>query len=339
MRILAINASSDFLTVGVVTEKEVFFEIFSGERSVHSSAINAAVNKAMASARTDFADLDAYAVCVGPGSFTGIRVGIATIKGYRFAVHKPVICVNSLSIVAYNVKGECEVTMDAGRGRVYFGVFNSGAECEKPVMLDSEPQTSERIRIAYDSGKDYAYDFASLVREKYVKGEFSESISPMYLQLCQAEEEHSKKVSGPEIRYVTLADVADIAVVEKDFFGAEAWSEEVIKATVTSNNSEFYGAYEGNTLLGYNCYELAIDEAYMGNMAVKSVFRRKGIASLLLKNGEERLKERGFHTIILDVRVSNEAAIALYKKNGYSIICRRKNFYCDEDGFTMVKDL
>jgi tRNA threonylcarbamoyladenosine biosynthesis protein TsaB len=85
-------------------------------------------------------DVDAYAVVSGPGSFTGLRVGIATVKGLAEIFHRPVAAVSMLEAVALTTMqpGKVIAALDAGRREVYVGeyrVSDTGASCEREVLL------------------------------------------------------------------------------------------------------------------------------------------------------------------------------------------------------------
>ena len=90
-----------------------------------------AVDRLLASAGVPFKKLDAFAVGLGPGSFTSLRVGLATVKAFAMATGKPVVGVPSLDVLARGVAGlpcdEICVLSDARRGMVYAAIYGSTA--------------------------------------------------------------------------------------------------------------------------------------------------------------------------------------------------------------------
>ena len=96
-----------------------------GGSATHSSNVVGCVDEALDKANLTFAQLAALAVCVGPGSFTGIRIGVATVKAYRTALNLPTVSFNTLEAFAYYVfkrdKVKATVYMNAGRGLFYVG--------------------------------------------------------------------------------------------------------------------------------------------------------------------------------------------------------------------------
>ena len=81
--------------------------------------------------------IDAIAVTSGPGSFTGLRIGSATVKGFGFALDKPIIPVPTLEGLAYNLYGTDKIVcplMDARRSQTYTGCMSSGARMAQRNM-------------------------------------------------------------------------------------------------------------------------------------------------------------------------------------------------------------
>ena len=91
---------------------------------------------------------------------------------------------------------------------------------------------------------------------------------------------------------------------------------------------------ENNVIVGVLVYLLIYDRAEIEYIVVKDEYKNKGIGSKLLKYIENNIKN-----ITLEVRESNTTAINFYKKNGYSIVSTRHNYYKDEDGYLMIKNL
>ena len=139
---------------------------------------------------------------------------------------------------------------------------------------------------------------------------------------------------------MTQAHVAAIAGLEKLCF-SDPWSESSIATELSCRLSCWLVAMEGETLVGYVGSQTVIDESDMMNIAVHPDFRRRGIAEALVAGLEEQLRQRGSKALTLEVRDSNEPAIALYEKLGFAQVGLRKNYYRNpkEDARILRKEL
>ena len=102
-------------------------------------------------------DIDAYAVSVGPGSFTGVRIGAAAVKGLAFAKNTPCIPVPSLEALAYNLAGQCGIicpAMNARRGQVYTAVFRSDGKNLKRLYPDSALEVPHLEKLLSEFDED-----------------------------------------------------------------------------------------------------------------------------------------------------------------------------------------
>ena len=142
------------------------------------------------------------------------------------------------------------------------------------------------------------------------------------------------------ITNMTGAHVAPIAQLEKLCF-SDPWSEKSVETELSCRLSCWLVAMEGDTLVGYVGSQTVIDESDMMNIAVHPDFRRRGIAEALVAELEEQLRQRGSKALTLEVRDSNEPAIALYEKLGFVQVGLRKNYYRNpkEDARILRKEL
>ena len=98
--LLSIDTATGNASVCLSKGKQILFLEKSGEQKNHASFIQPAIKKIMQNADMALQQVDAIAVTEGPGSYTGLRVGLASAKGLCFALNKPLICVNTLEVMA-----------------------------------------------------------------------------------------------------------------------------------------------------------------------------------------------------------------------------------------------
>ena len=133
--------------------------------------------------------------------------------------------------------------------------------------------------------------------------------------------------------------VPQVAQLEKLCF-ADPWSEMSIASELQSIWSYWVVALDGDQIVGYVGSQSSVDETDIMNIAVHPDWRRRGIAESLIENLIAELKKRGSHALMLEVRVSNAGAIALYEKLGFHQVGCRKNYYRNpkEDALILRKE-
>lgn len=126
MKILAVDSSAKTASVALTDGTSLISECFVNAGLTHSKTLMPMVNNVLTQADLKLDDIDAFCVNAGPGSFTGIRIGVAAVKGLAFAGDKPCAGVSTLEACAYNFTDEncivC-VSMDARCNQVYTAVF------------------------------------------------------------------------------------------------------------------------------------------------------------------------------------------------------------------------
>lgn len=144
------------------------------------------------------------------------------------------------------------------------------------------------------------------------------------------------------IRNMTEADVPFVAELEKEIFSLP-WSENALQSTLVDPNAVFLVAEssEAENMIAYAGMYTAADEGEITNVAASPSFRKRGAAYLLLTELVRIAREKSLSQLVLEVRVSNEAAIGLYGKTGFQIAGTRKGFYQfpPEDAYIMIMRL
>lgn len=126
MNILAIDTSAKAAGCAVYRDGQLFAESFLNAGLTHSQTIMPMVRDMLACARMEPGDIDVFAVSAGPGSFTGLRIGISAVKGMAMAQNAPCAAVSTLEALAFNLaafSGIIVPAMDARRSQVYTAIF------------------------------------------------------------------------------------------------------------------------------------------------------------------------------------------------------------------------
>lgn len=139
MKILAIDSSGLVATVAVVENNELLAEYTTNYKKTHSQTLLPMLEHVKEMIDLDLNTVDYLAVAAGPGSFTGLRIGSATVKGLGLALKKPVVEVPTLEGLAYNMCGTDHLVcplMDARRNQVYTGIYAFEAK-EQSWQMDT----------------------------------------------------------------------------------------------------------------------------------------------------------------------------------------------------------
>jgi tRNA threonylcarbamoyladenosine biosynthesis protein TsaB len=172
MRILGIDTTSKFLSLGIYDRGKIAEYNVDLERR-HSALLTVIIKRTLAGLGLDVRDIDYFACGIGPGSFTGIRVGVAAMKGFAFALRKPLIGIPTLDILAANAvlkPGQKTIVpaVDAKRSLIYCGSYRTkglGFKKILPYML----LTVDEFIAQIPAGSLILGDALGLYKEKIVR--------------------------------------------------------------------------------------------------------------------------------------------------------------------------
>lgn len=126
MLVLAVDTSSVVATCAILEKDRLVAERVLNNKMTHSQTLMPMIEEMMLESQIELNQIDYFAVVTGPGSFTGLRIGVATVKALAHGVQKPVIGVPSMEALAYNLycaEGIIVPMMDARRDRVFTGIY------------------------------------------------------------------------------------------------------------------------------------------------------------------------------------------------------------------------
>ena len=228
MKILAVDTSALTLSVALTEDKKPVAQTTLNTGHTHSETLLPALERLMDFASWKVSDIDLFAVSEGPGSFTGVRIGVSFVKGRAFG-GKKCVGVSTLEALAYNLlgfKGIISPVMDARRGQFYNALFVSDGksltrlsedraisaeELEKELEKYSDTSVylcgdgyeiarkmlkNENIEDTPEALlKQNAYSVAVVALKEYEKGNVTDdsTLSPTYLRVPQAERERLER--------------------------------------------------------------------------------------------------------------------------------------------------
>lgn len=223
MKILAIDSSSKSASAAITENEKVLGEVFLNVGLTHSETLTPMLEYIIKSTGLKPDDIDLFALTIGPGSFTGIRIGAAAIKGMAFSLNKKCVPVSTLEAIAFPYRDfdgiVCPV-MDARCNQVYCAAFEKGARLfdddallidelkaklkelnKKTVFVgDGAELVFERLNGEIDCERaksenefPHASSAALLAVKNQENAVTAEKIVPVYLRLPQAQRELNNK--------------------------------------------------------------------------------------------------------------------------------------------------
>lgn len=125
MKVLAIDTSTVMASCALLDEENLLGEFSLNQNMSHSENLVPMVKTLLDNLNLKVSDIDLYGVALGPGSFTGLRIGIATVKAFAHVYNKPIVGVSTLEGLAFNVRASGVIVpmIDARKNRVYTGIY------------------------------------------------------------------------------------------------------------------------------------------------------------------------------------------------------------------------
>ncbi|MBD3412881.1 MAG: tRNA (adenosine(37)-N6)-threonylcarbamoyltransferase complex dimerization subunit type 1 TsaB [Candidatus Aminicenantes bacterium] len=226
MLILALDTTSFAGSVALLEDKNLISEVNSDSLLTHSERLLPAVDWLLRTAKLNISDLDGFALAVGPGSFTGIRIGLSTVKSFAYGIQKPVAPVSNLKALALKIKNPYQHLLcpmiDARKGEVYCALYEPEGpklkeiipqKCTSPDLFLTKLPSNRQIHFIGSGSQAYkkkifdyfkdkarfsgrslftAFEVGLLGYERFLqkKGVDFRELKPLYLRKSQAEENH-----------------------------------------------------------------------------------------------------------------------------------------------------
>ncbi len=223
MNVLAIDTSNHVLGVAVMKNEQVIGEIVTNLTKNHSTRLMPAVDTLMKEIDMKPEDLDQIAVAEGPGSYTGVRIGLTTAKTLAWALHIPIVGVSSLEVLAYQgsfFDGYICPFFDARRGFVYAGVYQwknnqlISIDEDQNIMMNAilEKLKSEKENILFlspDMDKFRQEILEQLGDKAIIPDEAFHIAKPSHLGLASIRHD-AEEVHGLTPSYLRLAEAEAI---------------------------------------------------------------------------------------------------------------------------------
>lgn len=337
MKILSIDTASDVCGVSILEDTNLIIRDDSNTGRTHSEFLMPKIKSCFEKAHLSLSDIDLLVCDIGPGSFTGIRIGVATAKAFQDSINIPTVGISSLEALAYNVKVEGPIAsiIDCKNGNCYFALY----ELKDGIYKNLIPPVATKIDtchailqvkhlpVTIAEGELNSYNLGLAGLNKYTSSDYQlQPLLPLYLRKPQAQRQRKTDFEIHDLstsNYNLLNQISENFNTEFDEF----WNFETLLDDAKSENSHYVLALNSGKIIGFAGIKLSLDSADVMNIAVKKEFRNSGIATELLQNLINYCKNHHIKNIFLEVNEKNFPAINLYSKLGFKFIGIRKKFY------------
>lgn len=368
MKVLSIETSSKICSVAILKDKNLVKKMELNNGLTHSETLMPLIKQILEETNLALSQMDLFVCDIGPGSFTGIRIGVATVKAFSDSLQIPSVGISSLEGLAYSIKKDgiiCSI-IDCKNYNCYYAVYQ--LENDQYTLLESPKADSvencltflnykytnsnitfvgdacevykDKIKTSlsnfvlsnndsFDTVDVYSLGIAGI--HKYTQLGEDKNLLPLYLKKPQAQ----RQLEGKNIiiEDMKIFDLDNLELNQFDDF----WNIDILKDELTSETSQFICAKYENKIVGFAGIKIVLDEADIMNIAVKKDFRRQGIATFLLNHVLDICKEKVIKTIHLEVNEENFSAISLYQKFDFKECGRRKQYYDNQYDAILMK--
>ncbi len=325
-------------------------KILTGEklRGKHQETLLPQIDNLLKSVKKSPKDIDTYGVVVGPGSFTGVRLAVSTVKAFCSVFDAKVVAIDMLDLLGTKLQTGQSVAIKCTSQKVYL----TKREVDG---LRKEVALTEDIATTAQSGNLFGYnlaeidgvkipqicleanDYITFVEREVDKKNFvsAKMLEPVYMALSQAEEELLKKANTDilpfEDKYAEEMYQLQDAVMPLE----DKMSKKNFMAEFTQDTRTYFVAKRGNVVVGYIGLMACDLDQNIVSLAVMSSLWGQGIGRLLVSRAVQFAKDSGCKTLSLEVDEKNARAIEFYKKFGFEVTNIRKKYYKDNDALVM----
>lgn len=327
MNYLLINTANEELVIVLCKNGEIF-ACNESQVKKHNEILLPKLKEVLDNANLTLNDIDEFGVVVGPGSFTGLRVGIATIKAFKDVLNKPVKAINNLDLLyeicKHNRLNYDIVAIEGSLNSYFVGEYENG----KLNIYERNLTTEELNKIAngkkvamYSNAHNFEHgEIVKFSNEAFVKAflnSTSYDLTPVYYQLSQAENDKIDK-ADIVIREAEVYDIKTILELSQKSFSE--YPINLLEEKLLNKNYMTYVAQIDNQIVGF----IVIDRSgMMYDVGIRVIvvdvnFRNHGIGTKLIQSVEELAKEYKSQ-ISIHIMENHFSIRTLCEKLGYTV--------------------
>lgn len=360
MKLLSIETSDKMCGACISENENIIDKLELNNGLTHSESLMPLISELLNKNNLSLTDINGFVCDIGPGSFTGIRIGVASVKAFVDSLENVAYTgVSSLEALAYNYSENSTICsiIDAKNDNCYFALYNLENSIYTQIYNPTASTISEMIDIVNNISYEKivfigsgAISYKNVIQNSVANATFLSvelnhintsnlaiagfrkissnttlDLSPMYLKKPQAQRQFEERldISISEMTFTDLENIKDILKSDFDDF----WNYNILKEELNNETSTYFVAKTSAEIVGFVGIQFIIDEASITNIVTKKAYRNNGIGSALMQKIISISKEKNMTTINLEVNEHNTYALSLYKKFGFEITGNRKKYY------------
>jgi tRNA threonylcarbamoyladenosine biosynthesis protein TsaB len=335
----------------------------------YSATLVAKIAEILNESGTELRDLNAIVVVNGPGSFTGVRVGLSAVKGLAEPFQTPVAAVSRLAVLAAKA-GLRSAALDAHRHEVFLRLEGPGgsppellagaeelakfprparlAICDDPAraLLEAAwpktdlakveaPTAAEAIKLCFPRILAGDFDDVATLDGHYLR----RSDAEIFGQMPHATISDSRRFL---VRAMTVGDLDGVMAIAAAAHNGPVWRREDYEKALDANGQPrrialVAEALQSGAMAGFAVASVMAPEAELESIVTALAHQRQGVARELFSVLKSQLRRQGAREVILEVRAGNRAALGFYRFLGFGEEGRRPGYYADpvEDAILM----
>ena len=314
----------------------------------HAEALPPMVARVMAQAGITYGDLGRIAVTTGPGTFTGIRIGLSFARALGLARNIKVVGINTMIATQASVSESVSVVVhQAGMSGLFY--FYAGADIEllappdiisrlgrRQLMLGTGAEAIIALSGRSDLRRLPQFDLPSALGFAAYAASQPEPVGmpdPVYLREADAKPQKDALRSLAGLEIMPSQDLGLLAKLHAASFET-AWSEKDIAELLASPGCVALLATSDDGPVGFLMYRAVADEAEIITICVDPAYQRRGAGLQIVSTTLQLLKSFKIGSMFLEVADGNREAISVYARAGFLEVGKRKAYYVRKNGET-----
>lgn len=315
-RYLLIDTSTSRTSVAIVDGEKILFQAHHEGALEHGEVLP----KLVAQGLNVESSIDEVIVGMGPGPFTGLRVGISFAQSFAFARGITWTGVCSLDAIASQItEVDFHIAIDARRKEVFYARYTNGRRIGEPKVCQPSQLAALEVPVYGEALNQFPDPTAFILIAK----SGVTYLQPIYVRRPDA----YPAPIGMKFRAMTQLDLVPAFAIEKSSYGKDAWTMAQLKEEYSGKNRMYIAGEFAGELISYAGVTNLGGIADVLTLTVADGHRRKGIGRELLRRLIDWSRTQKCEAIMLEVRVGNEEAIPLYESFGFIEISKRKDYY------------